>query len=620
MSYGYPALSPGAAAVARAWLGLSPEFSGDVEALIAQGCGWGAIKRLLHGTKEREMTLKISAKNFRGLKSAELSGGPLFLIAAQNAQGKSSLAQAIAACLTGRAIEDSFELRKQDIRALVRDGTSLATVDIVTDRGTAKMVYPDAKLSTTGDAPRATMFAAGLASIPTMPAKERAAALAPYMKAMPDLDDLKAVLIEEFPEDIIGQCWNAIKRDGWDAVLKSVEERRARSRATWEQIAGESFGSAKARTWRPEGWADDLFDGVTIEQLTAAKDKAQTAVDQAVGEAAVEVADLDKLREVATDGGLRLQQLDEARNAVEALKREKTSVEELRFKTPPPHNHPALECPHCGGKIRLASVPNRPYGEKLEKAVEIGEEENKKRRMTMAELDGRLSNVVGRIGAAERALAIAEERYAESEKARQRIEAGVAVMGADESAREFKARTDLHNAETDLIRLKRKTEAEEAYQRWEANEKFAVVLSAGPQGLRAKKLAEATLVWNSHILAPLCKTAGWGAVEITEDFRVTLDGRIFTLLSDSDQMRVKIVLQVAMAKIDESDMVIIDRAEALDAANKKKLMGLLIDQKIPALVCMVVPNPAAVPDLAKAGVGSTIWIKDGTAVPLSEAA
>lgn len=620
MSYGYPGILPDTtAAVALGWLGLSPDHAlrVDVEVLIAERCGWGAIKRyaMLHGTPERKMSLKITAKNFRGLRHAEVTADPLILATGTNAQGKSSLAQAVAACLTGRAIEESFELRKADIKMLVRDGSTVATIDIVNAEGSAKMTYPDAKLQTFGDAPRASLFAAGLASIPTLPAKERAAALAPYMKATPTYEDLRAAAAANgFEDKAAQQCWAAIERDGWDGVLKSVEDRRAQSRATWEQVTGESFGSQKAQTWLPDGWQNDLLGDITVEALTDAVEQARAAVDAAVGGRAVEVHDIERARALADDGALRLQQLDEAKNAVEALKREKASVEEQKYKAPAPHNFAPLECPHCGGKIRLASVPNRPYGEKLEKAVEIPEEENKRRRTLTAELDGKLSNVQGRLAAAQRNLTIAEERCAESTAMRDKL---AADAGIDENAatEEEAARSRLREAETNLIRFKRKTEAEQAYRRWDANDKFAKVLSNGPDGLRAKKLAEATLLFNSQILAPVCQAAQWGKVEITEDFRVTLDGRVFPLLSDSDQLRVKIVLQVAMAKIDGSSMIVVDRAEALDGANKKKLFMMLLAQKINALVCMV-PS-GKIPDLKAAGIGETIIIDDGTAKPLA---
>ena len=565
------------------------------------------------------MTVKIKVASFRGIRAAEFSCSPLALVCGGNAQGKSSIAQAIAACLTGRAIEDSFELRKGDIKDLIRDGSTVATVDIVTDKGTAKMAYPDAKLSTTGDAPKASLFAAGLASIPTMPLRERAAALAPYMKADPNLHDLKDALRDEFDDETIGKCWAVIQRDGWDATLSGIEDKRARARASWEQIAGEAFGSAKAKVWRPEGWSEDLFGGTSIEFLTERRDEAQAAVDKAVGSAAVEVSDLDKLRELAGEADKRRLALDEAKNAVEALQREKEQVDGQLAAAPTPANFKPLECPHCGGKIRMKSIPNRQDGVTLEKAVAVDEGENQKRRMLIAELEGKQSNVLGRIGAARRTLTLAEEGYAEATTAQAKI---AAAEGRDETAASAAedARATLRTAETDLVRFQRKQDADAAFARWEANDKFAAVLSAGPQGLRAKKLSEATLVFNSQILLPLCTAAGWGKVEITEDFRVTLAGRVFPLLSDSDQMRVRIILQVAMAKIDGSSMVVIDRAEALDAANKKKLMGLLIDCGVPALVCMVVPSPAAVPDLKKAGFGETVWIDSGEAKPLAAVA
>jgi hypothetical protein len=623
-NYGYPAtLSEGAVGVALSWLGLGEDRRTEVEVLAAEGCGWGAIRRQLHvisNVKEKpNVAIKIKVSNFRGIRLAEFSCAPVAICAGLNSAGKSSIANAVAACLTGRAIEDSFELRKSDIGQLVRDGATVATVDIATDTGTAQMKYPDAKLSTTGDAPRATPFAVGLLSIPTMPLKERAAALAPYMKADPNLDDLLAALRDEFDEETITRCWEVLKRDGWDTTLKGLEEKRARARASWEQIAGESFGSSKAKVWCPDGWADDLFGEATIEQLEQRRAEAQAAVERSVGTVAVEASELDKLRAVAGEVEARLLAVDEAKNAVEALGHEKAQVDQRFFAAPVPQNFAPLECPHCQGKIRFRSVPNTPNGCTIEKAEPIGEEENTRRRHVIAELDGARANVASRLAAAQRALTVAEERLNEATAAAEKV---VGAEAGDESAAEAAeaARAALRQADTDLIRFKRKTEAEAAYQRWEANDKFAAVLSNGPQGLRAKKLSEATLLFNSQILAPLCNAAGWGKVEITEDFRVTLGGRVYPLLSDSDQLRVRAILQVAMAKIDGSSMVIIDRAEALDAENKKKLISLLIDCGVPSLVAMVVPKPSMVPDLAKAGYGSTLWVDGGEAKPLAAVA
>lgn len=676
-----PPLSPCAVDVTLAWLGLPSdhECRTEIEVLIAEGCGWGAIRRhfweirredgrgprgsaesiegrngartfpatdrsggesdilgllargdrsnpgaitAFHGTELNlggKMSVKITVRNFRGLKALDASASPLLLAVGTNAQGKSSLCQAVAACLTGRAIEDSFELRKSDIKDLIRDGSTVATVDIVTDKGAAKMVYPDAKLSTTGDAPRASVFAVGLLSIPTMPLKERATALAPYMSADPGLDDLKSALSGEFDDETIGRCWDVIKRDGWDATSKNLEERRARARASWEQVAGESFGSNKAKAWRPEGWSDDLLGDVTAEALTRRRDEARAAVEQAIGSAAVETADLGKLRDLAGEADARRLVLDEAKNAIGELEREKASVDELLSKAPVPANFVPLLCPHCEGKIRVRNVPGKPQETTLEKAEPISDNENRQRRETVAGLEGKQSNVIGRLTSAQGALRIAEQRNSEAQDAVTKLAASEARDENAEKAAE-EARAALQIAETDLLRFERKQNAEAAYQRWDANDKFCAVLGPGPQGLRAKKLAEATMLFNSQTLLPLCNAAGWDKVEITEDFRVTLGGRIFSLLSDSDQMRARIILQVAMAKIDRSSMVIIDRAEALDAANKKKLMTLLIDCGVPALVAMVVPNPAAVPDLKKAGFGETWWVSGGEARSLAAVA
>jgi hypothetical protein len=71
-----------------------------------------------------------------------------------------------------------------------------------------------------------------------------------------------------------------------------------------------------------------------------------------------------------------------------------------------------------------------------------------------------------------------------------------------------------------------------------------------------------------------------------------------------------------MAKMDESAAVVIDEADILDQKGRNNLFALLKDTGIRAVVCMTANKPDVVPDLAKAKLGQSYWVKDGVVIAL----
>jgi hypothetical protein len=92
------------------------------------------------------------------------------------------------------------------------------------------------------------------------------------------------------------------------------------------------------------------------------------------------------------------------------------------------------------------------------------------------------------------------------------------------------------------------------------------------------------------------------------------------LCSTSEQYRVRAVLQVAMADLDHSAMVVLDAADVLDGPTRSGLFALLVEASMPALVCMTLSRREQVPDLAAAELGASYWIEGGVAQPLHELA
>ena len=97
-------------------------------------------------------------------------------------------------------------------------------------------------------------------------------------------------------------------------------------------------------------------------------------------------------------------------------------------------------------------------------------------------------------------------------------------------------------------------------------------------------------------------------------------GRPYALLSSSEQFRSRAALQLAMARLDQSSMVVIDGADILDAPARSGLFALLDEAGLPALVCMTLNRREQVPDLEAAGLGQSYWISGGVAQPLHEPA
>jgi hypothetical protein len=167
-----------------------------------------------------------------------------------------------------------------------------------------------------------------------------------------------------------------------------------------------------------------------------------------------------------------------------------------------------------------------------------------------------------------------------------------------------------------LSLFRQQREAENIQQRIVGNDRVLTILAPG--GLRAKKLARVLDLFNSAQLAPLCAAAGWRAVTLDAEMTFAYGGRAYRRLSTSEQYRVRAVVAVAMARIDGSDMVVLDAADVLDGTTRSGLFALLDEAGLCALVLMTLSRPSQCPDLAAVGVGASYWIETGVARPLHE--
>lgn len=627
------------------------------------------------------MPYTASIRSFQILDRADIAmGDGITLIAAENSSGKSSIAKGIAGAA---AAEPKHGLTVAGLKGLVRDGAKTGSITITgpTPADTLVVTYPKAEVATNGAPLLLSRIAAGFDSIIDLEAKTRPVRLSELLKTLPAREDLAAALADhglkdEPPVPVIDEAltkagkrfdpalslaehaklmkeigiglnvvewlWQQIALRGWDDTAKKLEKERSDLKSRWSEVAGEAFGDKKIHDWAPDGWTPDLGEA-SVAGLQAALDAARNALEEAVGQAAVDQTVLTDLRtEVgrlpdlqAVEAAARKKKLDaevDVVNAEAALQSATRVVEGL----PPAEQAKGLECPHCQGLIHYHRGQG---GERLEKAATISDDVLRQRRLDRADAEGKLSNardtlnrVRGDFNSATREADDAQRAVAKAEAAKKRLaemetsDTGSTGTGGDVDT----ARKTVAAAESRLAMLQRKARADGLARQITAMSNIIGVL--GPDGCRKVKLAKVLGIFNEQRLHPLCKAAGWAPVRIETDtgLTVTYGGRPYAALGghgpqiSSDQFRTRVILQVAFAALSNDPLVIIDAADILDQRGRNGMFTMLRDAGMPAIVCMTFSAKALkdrkIPDLAAAKLGRTYWIADGVARPISEAA
>jgi hypothetical protein len=537
--------------------------------------------------------MQISIENFRGCGSAKIEVAPIALVAGENAAGKSSVAQGVAATLTGSA--SPVAGLGKNVGALVRTGAAKATVLVGNADGQVRLEWPDGVVTTAGNPPDASAYATGLESLATMPPKEMVRVLAQYLHADPTVEDLDAALNEAgIGIAAADKVWPLIERHGWDGARDELRDTGAQLKGQWRGKTGSNYGSRIGATWRI-----DLAD-LDEDRLIGAVANAQSVRDRAIRSRAVSDAERERFISLADQYDDRKETVNAAQDEVERALAKYRDAQAERAKLPTgTRQGKPLRCPHCGGNFEIVDG--------MAVAVEVeGRDAVRQRRMAIAEAEGHMANANDYVMRSRAFLAERQRELHESDDARQRLEHWPRAVetGLDLDAAE--AELSRHNKRLDEFRTK--IEADRLHALIETNEVLIGLVSA--DGLRARKLARVLDVFNRD-LDMLCEEAGWLPVNVDAHGLIAYGNRPYPLLSDSEKFRVRVVLAVTMAKLDGSSMVIVDGADILDTTGRNGLFTLLQDVNIPALVCMTIAKRELMPDLAKRELGQSYWLTGG---------
>lgn len=550
---------------------------------------------------------RVQVESFLGLRNLEVAcDRPILLVCGPNGSGKSSVADAVRFALLG---EPGRVRLKKDYSSLLppgaKDGRVVVTVDgrevdrsVRSGNGAGASWSPPPALECVLDAQRFVRLeetdrrrlllkATGIAITPETIAQEV---------------ETRGLSLERF-----GQV-SPVLRSGFEAAAKECARYASEARGAWKAVAGEAYGEVKAETWTAR--APEVPEG-ELEQAVSRYHAAQERA-RAAGDARARLqAEADQLARAATlraTAGrlpelLRRQQAEET--DADALAQDLRTLEVAAH---PPQGL-VMPCPACGVSLAYASGTLAVAPERAEMSAPEAYHKLQAARQALAQAKARVEATradVGRAEAAREALASLPEVDAQAlDAATREAEAATAELAQAEQAwREAGERA--RAAEAAERRTREAAGHHADVMAWSA---LAEALS--PDGIPAELLGHALGPVNDRLRASAQET-GWMAVEVSRDMRLTAGGRDYGLLSESERWRADAMLAEAIAHVSGLWLLVLDRLDVLDLANRAVAMRWLVrlaEEYDTILVAGTLKAPPALPDMFR-----VVWLGAGVEV------
>lgn len=553
--------------------------------------------------------MHLSIRNYVGIITAEIDIKGVTALYGKNNQGKSSTLNALTAALTGIPLPK--EVTKANAGVMITDGAEAGMILLTgdTEDDTATIRYPKATVDLKGRAPFATQMACGQTSLVDMDAATRAQTLIDLLKARPTIEELALGMELDVDSEPVKAVWKRIEDSDWDSAHRFYVERGTKLKGAWKEITGGNYGTAKAPAWLPDGWTPDL-DLTEVPALEKALVVARSLNDGAVATRAIGAAERVRREQSAGNLDNLISQADAANAEILRLEAAHDDARIKRASLVDP-GHMGHTCPHCSKHIR---VDRDAAGEVLLTKVETGSyspDEVKAMRKAIASASGAESAIAGNLGTARRNFAALEAAVLAARADKEWLEANPADAVEDNSAQIAEIQKTITQAENRLAMRQIRDKALARHHEIIANQDLIELLA--PTGLRQKKLGAVLSVVNSQ-LESASTAMKWPVVSIDADLNVLYGKRPYgQLLAASERWRVRAVLQLILAKLDRSQVVILDGADILMDGHRSALFVYLADYGLPSVVGVSVPGPSKAWDLEDLGYGIAYWIQAGVA-------
>lgn len=529
------------------------------------------------------MNLDISG--FLGAFKVEvqLIPGKTALLAGENGAGKSSTITAARAVLSAVALPPDWE--KQDAKDLVHDAVDEAAVKFSYPEGPGERLITYPACDTFGrGAPIVNGWALGSKILHALPMKERFSELVSILGAKVDgptlrkeLDKLEHLAKEHKDALVLKAIGN-----GYEVAQAAAEGYARELKGTFKAVAGCGHGANQGLTFKPLNW-EEMLEKASLDDLKTAAIEAQKEHDEAVGKAALANAAAEhagKKDEYATKLSEWTGKIDET---VIQLQSARFALSE------------SLTCSGCG-------MVGRSYEGNLVATDHVDTSNYKP--SNVKDLEQRLAN-------AQLAMGVTKANFEEAVK-----HEGVAAERVDVAAFKAKLAQAVHRV---AAKVNKEKGIALHYQIMDTLKAADIV---SPSGLPRRILLNALEAFNKD-MATICELAGWNAFWIDNNLGLRCTTRDYRRLSKGQRFRADATLQLAIAKKQKQSVVVMDELEALDKPGRNQLFTVLANSEVAALIALTTSKDrdgnVEIPDLAKAGIGTTYVIEAGVSKPLGAA-
>ena len=536
----------------------------------------------------------ISISNFCGIENFNAQSlAPIVFVAGHNKVGKSSFIEAINLAITG---EYRRVGKKKDFNQLVNSKASKGEVKISTSKGDYNINLPTGSGKQIASESLTMCLSHGAFSAMSVDDQRR---------AINDLMPMKisdVVVAQELTNRGFDKAVLKLDLSNLEHAVEQAKEFAKQSRAAWQTITGETYGSKKAENWQAVA---PQIEAVAIETVPAGRiEHLQQDLEKAISEKAQLQAQIDS----AAEHNRRISQLQAKVQGAPALNRQLKQCEQqiadnnkamsdiqLNLDYSQPYT-----CPCCDEVVYLQHGELVKANDEIrQKLTEITDKKYSGNLATLMQHNDTLHREIGSIKAQ---LANLDEAKAELDKNIAPRHAGQEVIDAIERLAHhiISTRTKLER----LQGIQREANMQQGKQQQaEAHAKQATynamqyhkaiemwtsaadVLS--PSGDIGKLLSKSVNDFND-VLSDTEIMDGWTGIKFDYDNGLMFDNRPYHLLSESEKWRVDTAVSYAFSKLSNWKIFAIDRFDVLDLPSRlpvmKWLHGLAERQAVDAVI------------------------------------
>jgi len=556
------------------------------------------------------MTIKVNVANFKKVKSASFEIDPVTLLVGENENGKSSIALAVALTTTATPLPKG--INKKDAKTLINDGNKSAKCEVLANSVKSEVTWPLSEYKQVGNGKPlyVSEYAAGLKNIFSLGSTDRANFFIELLQANPTYEDLRKT-IPLVSEEKIKEMWKAIEETGWDEAHSECKKEENELTGQWKMVTNSSsWNMTKAKDWLPENW-DVNLEFEELEKLEVDYANSKKAYEDGLKSQGADEAKIKEAEDLIAKKDDILSQISD-HEEIQQKYSKSISENEKALQTLNIDNN-SMPCPECGTHLKFLPSEDIFSSGGLEKVEALSDEEISSVKEEFDKLSKDISEIKGKLEVTERQLDRLEKDLSDIEKAETLISENQSSEKIDIEA--LKSAYEL--SEQNLDNYNSKTKADSLYT--QICDKREIVTALGKSGVRKSVLHEKINEFNKTILNNLSKNAGVETVWIDDDLNIWRGNRPYALLSRSARYIARIIIQIAIAQTDKSELMIIDDIDEINNRERRgKVFAMILSTKIPALVCMAKRPDESAPDLEENDIGKTYAVVDGKLNSYSE--